>query len=54
MLTTIANLTEPAVTIDPATLAALKPGARVFWQVEATLPGGERATSQTFAARIKE
>ena len=53
VLTTVANLTEPAVTIDPAALAALKPGARVFWQVEATLPGGEHLTSATFAVRIR-
>ena len=54
VLTTIANLTEPAVTIDPAMLAGLKPGARVFWQAEAILPGGERAASLRSAARIKE
>jgi hypothetical protein len=53
VLATIANLVEPEVTIDPAALAALQPGARVFWQVEATLRGGERATSQTFVTRIR-
>ena len=36
VLTTIANLTEPTVTIDPATLAALA-GARVFWREEAAM-----------------
>lgn len=53
ILTTIANLTEPQVTIEPARLAALEPGARMLWQVEATLPDGSHATSATFAARIR-
>lgn len=52
VLATIANLTEVAVTIDRTTLAALTAGSRVFWQVEVTLPTGERTTSPTFAARV--
>jgi hypothetical protein len=53
MLTTIANLAEPEVTIDRAALAELKPGTRLFWQVEATWPGGGRAASPTFTARVQ-
>jgi hypothetical protein len=53
LLTTVANLTEPEVTIDPATLDALRSGARVLWQVDATLSDGAHATSQTFATRLR-
>jgi hypothetical protein len=53
VLTTIANLAEPEVTIDPAVLAGLTPGTPVLWQVEATGPGGERTVSQTFATRLQ-
>ena len=53
VLTTIANLAEPQVTVDQAALAGLTPGTRVFWQVEATLPSGQRTASQTFATRLK-
>jgi hypothetical protein len=53
VLTTVANLAEAEVTIDPAALAGLAAGTRVFWQVEATSPGGERTASQTFATRVR-
>jgi hypothetical protein len=53
VLITVVNLTEPEVTIDPAALAMLTPGSRVLWQVEVTLPTGERETSPTFAARVQ-
>ena len=53
VLATVADLTEPEVTIDRAALDGLTPGTRVFWQVEAALPTGERTASETFAARLR-
>jgi hypothetical protein len=53
VLTTMANLAEPDVTIDPHVLAGLTPGTAVLWQVEATGPGGQRSASQTFATRLQ-
>jgi hypothetical protein len=46
-------LTRPEVTIDPAQLADLPRGSNVLWQVEVTLPDGERASSPTFVTRIE-
>jgi hypothetical protein len=53
VLTTVTGLTQPEAAIDSAVLADLAPGSRVFWQVEALLPGGERTTSETFVTRVQ-
>lgn len=53
LLVTAADLTRPEVTIDPAQLADLPRGSNVLWQVEVTLPDGERASSPTFVTRIE-
>jgi hypothetical protein len=53
VLTTAEDLTEAAFAVDPAVLAGLPAGAAVLWQVEASLPGGERRTSPTFVTRVE-
>jgi hypothetical protein len=53
LLTTVADLTRPEVVIDPARLADVPPGSRILWQVEVTLPSGERVSSPTFVARVQ-
>jgi hypothetical protein len=53
VLSTAVDLIEPAFAIDRALLEDLPPGSRVFWQVEATLPSGERETSPTFVVRVQ-
>ena len=44
---------EAQFAVDPALLAGLPAGARVLWQVDVTLPGGERVSSQTFTTRVQ-
>ena len=46
VLTTISDLTEPEVVLESAVLSSVPPGARVLWQVDATLPGGENVSSR--------
>ena len=53
VLTTVADLTVPEVVIGADVLSAVPQGARVLWQVDVELPGGERFSSQTFTARVK-
>jgi hypothetical protein len=53
MLTTAADLTVPEIVVEPAALAALPAGASVLWQIEVSLPTGERITSATFVNRIQ-
>ena len=47
-----AELTTPEFTIPVEALEALPPDAVLFWQVETVLPGGRRALSRTFVARV--
>ncbi|HEY6361898.1 MAG TPA: hypothetical protein VIX63_12375 [Vicinamibacterales bacterium] len=53
VLATIADLTEPEVVLESAVLSSVAPGARVLWQVDATLPGGENVSSETFIVRVQ-
>jgi hypothetical protein len=53
VLTVAADLTMPELVIGPEVLSRVAPGARVLWQVEVTLPGGERISSQTFTTRVE-
>jgi hypothetical protein len=53
VLTTVPDLTVPELVLDPGLLSSIDPGARVLWQVDATLPGGERVSSETFVVRVQ-
>ena len=53
VLATAADLTAPEFTVEPAVLARLPEGASVFWQVDVSLPNGERLTSPTFITRVE-
>ena len=50
---TASELTTPEFGVDPASLADLAPGARILWQVEMSLPGGQAVSSATFSARVR-
>jgi len=52
VLATAADLTTPEFVVDPAVLATLPGGATVFWQVEVSVPNGERLASPTFMTRV--
>jgi hypothetical protein len=53
VLAVAADLTEPEFTVEPAVLSRLPGGVPVLWQVEVSLPNGERLTSSTFSTRVK-
>ena len=53
VLATAADLTAPEHTVEPAVLSRLPAGASVFWQVDVSLPNGERLTSSTFITRVE-
>ena len=53
VLATAADLMTPEFAVDPAVLADLPGGARVLWQVDASLPNGDRVTSPTFVTRVE-
>lgn len=53
VLATAPDLTAPEFTVEPGVLAGLSSGARVFWQVDVSLPNGERRTSSTFITRLE-
>ena len=53
LLATAADLTAPEFVIERAALSGLPGGASVFWQVDASLPNGERLTSSTFITRVE-
>ena len=53
VLATAADLTASEFEVEPAVLARLPSGARVLWQVDVSLPNGERLTSSTFITRVK-
>jgi hypothetical protein len=50
---TATGLSEPEWLVPEPALASLGPGARLLWQVEMRLPGGERRESQTFVASLR-
>jgi hypothetical protein len=53
LITSVSDLGVPELVVDPSLLSSLAPGARLLWQVEATLPGGGSVSSQTFIARVQ-
>jgi hypothetical protein len=53
VLATAADLTAPEFSVDPAVLSGLPGGASVFWQVDVSLPNGERLMSSTFITRVE-
>jgi hypothetical protein len=53
VLTTATDLTTPELMIEPILLSEVPSGARVLWRVDATLPGGERVSSETFTTRVQ-
>jgi hypothetical protein len=53
LLAAAADLTVPELVVAPAALAALPAGAIVLWQIDVSLPSGERITSPTFVNRIR-
>jgi hypothetical protein len=53
VLATAADLTVAELVVEPAAFASLPDGATVFWQVDVSLPTGERITSRTFAVHVQ-
>ena len=53
LLAAVTDLSEPELVVDPASLAGVPSGTRVFWQVGVLLPGGERIVSPTFVVRLR-
>jgi hypothetical protein len=47
------GLDVPRFVVRPQDLAALAPGSRILWRVEALLPGGRRVSSPTFITRVE-
>jgi len=52
VLATAADLATPEFAVEPTALSGLPAGASVFWQVDVSLPNGERITSPTFITRV--
>ncbi len=53
ILDTASGLSSPEYTVPAERLQGLPEGAKVFWQVEATLPDGSVVQSRTFIAEVK-
>jgi hypothetical protein len=53
VLANITELTEPEAVLESAVLTSVLPGARVLWQVEAMLPGGQTVSSETFTVEVQ-
>ena len=53
VLTTAADLAAAEYAVPADTLASVVSGSRVLWQVDATLPGGQRVSSATFTALVR-
>jgi hypothetical protein len=53
VLATAADLMTAEFTVEPAVLAELPGGAGVLWQIETSLPNGDRVTSPTFVTRVE-
>jgi hypothetical protein len=52
VLATAADLTDAQFAVEPAVLAGLPANGSVLWQVDVSLPNGERVTSPTFITRV--
>ena len=52
VLTTVADVNTPEVTIPPAALESVAAGSRVLWQVVTPLPSGQPVSSRTFVVRV--
>lgn len=53
VLVSAADLMTPEFVVLPAHLSTLPNGATVFWQIDVSLPTGERITSPTFVVRVQ-
>jgi len=53
VIATASDLNAAEFMLEPDRLAALAPGARVLWQVDAVLPGGARVSSPTFVVMVR-
>jgi len=53
VLATAADLTTAEFAVEPAVLAGLPGGASLLWQVDASLPNGNRLASPTFIVRVE-
>jgi hypothetical protein len=53
ILDTASGLTSPEYTVLAEKLEGLPAGAKIFWQVEATLPDSSVVQSGTFIAELK-
>ena len=53
VITTMSDLTAPELVVRPEALSGLAPGTHLLWQVEASLPDGERVMSRTFMTRVE-
>jgi hypothetical protein len=53
VLTVAADLAVPELVLERDLLSGVAPGARVLWQVDVTLPGGQRVSSRTFTTRVQ-
>lgn len=54
ILAVASGLERPEYTVPRGVAAELRPGDRLFWQVEIVLPDGRRASSGTFSVRVRE
>jgi hypothetical protein len=52
VLTTVADVKAPELTIPTAALDSVAAGSRVLWQVVTTLPSGQTVSSRTFVVRV--
>jgi hypothetical protein len=52
VLTTVADVKAPELTIPMAALDSVAAGSRVLWQVVTTLPSGQTVSSRTFVVRV--
>lgn len=53
VLKTATDLTTSELVIERSLLSEIPAGARVLWQVDVALPGGERVSSETFTTRVQ-
>ena len=53
VLATVEDLTVAELVVERERLTDLSPGARVLWQVDVSVPSGERVSSETFVARVQ-
>ena len=53
VLAQASGLATPSYQVTATALAGVPSGARVFWQVDASLASGERLSSETFFVRVE-